>query len=160
MSEKIEITEEIHKQIGIETNNGIWPILDNKKATKEELEEALHMAFTSRYHWSKAGTIVNAVRAEYMITRVYAKMKRAEPALYHGKNMLKLASKAKKEDPNWKDWDMPFVYEAMARAHAVAGNKEDCAKFIERAQKAINKIQDNQDKQICQGELDQVRCPK
>lgn len=160
MTDKITITKDIHKQIGIETNNGIWPVLDNKKAKKEELEEALHMAHTSRYHWSKAGTIVNVVRAEYMITKVYAKMKRAEPALYHGKKMLKLANKAKKEDSNWKDWDMPFVYEALARAHAVAGNKENCTKFINRAQKAINKIQDDQDKQICQGELDQVRCPK
>ena len=158
--QKITITKAIHKQIGIATNNGIWSTLDNKKPKKEELDEALQMAYTSRYHWSKAGTIVNAVRAEYMITRVYAKMKRAEPALYHGNMMLKLANKAKKEDKNWKDWDMPFVYEALARAYAVSGDKEKCTKYIESAQKAIAKIADEQDKRICQGELDQVKCPK
>jgi hypothetical protein len=156
---KVTITKAIHKQIGINTNNGIWPTLDNKKPKKEELEEALQMAYTSRYHWSKAGTIVNAVRAEYMITRVYAKMKRAEPALYHANIMLKLANKAKKEDKNWKDWDMPFVYEATARVYAVAGDNVECAKYIDRAQKAIDKVKDEQDKKICQGELDQVKCP-
>jgi uncharacterized membrane protein YgaE (UPF0421/DUF939 family) len=71
-----------------------------KKPTKDELEEAIHIAYTSRYHWNKIETIVNAVRAEYMIARVYSKMKRSEPALYHAKNALKLANKAKKEDTN------------------------------------------------------------
>jgi tetratricopeptide (TPR) repeat protein len=158
--QKEPISDEIHKQIGIETNNAIWPILDKKKATKDELDEAMHMAYTSRYHWSKVGTIVNAVRAEYMIARVYSKMKRSEPALYHAKKALKLANKAKKEDSNWQDWDMPFIYEVLARAHAVAGNKEECMKYYERAQKAISKVKDEEDKKICQGELDQVRCPK
>jgi hypothetical protein len=94
-----------------------------------------------------------------MITRVYAKMGRSEPALYHGTIMLKLANKAKKEDKNWKDWDMPFVYEALARAYSIAGDKAECSKYIDRAQKSIAKIADDQDKAICQGELDQVQCP-
>lgn len=157
MSEKMSL-KEFHTKIAKQTNNGIWSTLDKKRPRKDELEEALHMAYTSRYHWSKVGTIVNAVRAEYMITRVYSHMGRAEPALFHAERMLKLARKAKKEDKNWADWDMPFVYEALAKAHAVAGDKEECVQFRDKAQKLISKLKDPQDQQICQGELDKVVC--
>jgi hypothetical protein len=159
MSDDKKMTlKEFHTKIARETNNGIWPALDNDNPTKEELEEAMHMAHTARYHWSKVGTKVNLVRAEYMLARVYAHMKRPEPALFHANRGYELAKEAEKTDENWKDWDMPFIYEALAKAHAAAGNKDECKKWVKTAQKAIDAIADVQDKQICQGELDKAKC--
>ncbi len=159
VTEDKKMTEmEFHKKIARETNNGIWPVLDNENPTQEELETALHMAHTSRYHWSKVGTTVNLVRAEYMISRVYSAMRRAEPSLYHANRGLDLAKTAEKSDENFKDWDMPFVLEALAKAHSVAGNMSECASFKEKAQKLIDSISDPEDKKICQGELDKVKC--
>ena len=159
MSDDDKMTlEEFHTKIARQTNNGIWPALDNDNPTEEELEEAMHMAHTARYHWSKVGTIVNLVRAEYMIARVYAHMKRGEPALFHANRGYELAKKAEKTDENWKDWDMPFIYEVLARANAAAGNKKECKKWVEIAQKAINAIEGKEDREICQGELDKVKC--
>lgn len=155
--EKMTI-DEFHRKIAAESNNGIWPVLDKKRPSKTELAEALRMGYTSQFHWRKIGTLVNDVRAEYMIARIYCKMETVEPALAHAELGLKLARKAKKEDPNWKDWDMPFIYEVLARAHGIAGNGEECAKFRDKAQKAINKLQGPQDRQICQGELDNFTC--
>jgi hypothetical protein len=61
-----------------------------------------------------------------------------------------LAKKAEKEDAeNWKDFDMPFVYEAMAKAHAAAGNKDECKKYVKKSQDLIDKLTEEQDKQIC-----------
>ncbi len=154
-----KLTEiEFHKKVAVNTNNGIWPTLDKKNPTYDELEAALHMAYTSRYHWGKVGTVVNAVRAEYMISRVYSAMKRAEPALHHANRCLDLAKEAEKSDENFKDWDMPFVYEVLAKANEVAGNSKECKKFKETAQKLIDSVSDPQDKKICQGELDKVSC--
>ena len=159
MSDDDKLTlNEFHKKIAAQTNNGIWPALDKEDPTEEELEEAMHMAHTARYHWSKVGTIVNAVRAEYMLARIYAHMKRSEPALFHANRGLELAKEAEKTDENWKDWDMPFIYEVVARAHAAAGNKKDCKKFKELAQKATDAVAGEEDKKICQGELDKVKC--
>lgn len=149
---------EFHKKIAAQTNNGIWPTLDNDKPTEVELEEAMHMAHTARYHWSKVGTTVNAVRAEYMLARIYAHMKRSEPALFHANRGYELAKEAEKTDENWKDWDMPFIYEALAKAHAAAGNKSECKKWVETAQKAIDAIKGEEDRKICQGELDKAKC--
>lgn len=159
MSEDEKMTmDEFHKKVAIQFNNGIWPALDNDHPTDEELEEAMHMAHAARYHWSKVGTIVNAVRAEYMLARIYAHMKRSEPALFHANRGLELAKEAEKTDENWKDWDMPFIYEALARVHAVAGNKSDCEKYTKLAQKSIDAIAGKEDREVCQGELDKVKC--
>ena len=159
MTEDKKMTEmEFHKQVAIETNNGIWPALDKENPSKDELENALHMAHASRYHWSKVGTAVNLVRAEYMISRVCSAMKRGEPALYHANRGLEIAKDAEKTDKNFKDWDMPFVYEALARAHAATGNKSECKTYKDKAQKLIDKVSDPEDKKICQGELDKVQC--
>jgi len=147
--------EEFHKKIAVETNNQIWPILDAKNPTRANLEKALHMAYTSRYHWSKIGTAVNAVRAEYMIARVYSAMKRGEPALFHAKRCLEIAQENKN---SLKDWDLAFVYEVMARAQSAAENKTECKKYHKLAQNAINAIKGPEDKKICQGELDKVTC--
>jgi len=145
--------EEFHKKTARETNNRIWSVLDAENPTEAQLEEVLHMAHASRYHWSKIGTAVNAVRAEYMITRVYCAMKRGEPALFHAKRCLEIA-----KENNIGDWDLAFVYEVVARAHSVAGNKTMCKKYHKLAQSAIDEIKDLGDKKICQGELDKVTC--
>ena len=148
---------EFHKKMAIQNNNEIWPTLDKQNPSDEELENAMHMAHTARYHWSKVGTVVNAVRAEYMLARVYAHMKRGEPALFHANRGLNLAKEAEKME-EWKDWDMPFIFEALARAHAAAGNKSDCEKYKDLAQKATDAVVGEEDKKICQGELDKFSC--
>ncbi|MHA2379283.1 MAG: hypothetical protein ACXADS_08395 [Candidatus Thorarchaeota archaeon] len=150
---------EFHEKIGKQTNGGIWAVLDNEKPTANELEDALELAYTSRYHWKQVGTLTNDVRAVYMISRVFAHMKKGDPAVHHANKMLELAKKAEKEDPdNWKDFDMPFVYEAIAKAHAAAGDKNECEKYRNKSHDLIDKLTDEQDKQICQGELDKISC--
>jgi hypothetical protein len=73
--------------------------------------------------------------------------------------MHSLAKRAEKEDAdNWANFDMPFVYEAIAKAHAAAGNKDECRKYIQMSKELIYKLEDKQDKAICQGELDKVKC--
>jgi hypothetical protein len=159
MSDDEKMTlNEFHKKIAAQTNNGIWPALDKDDPPEAELEEAMHMAHTARYHWNKVGTTVNAVRAEYMLARIYAHMKRSEPALFHANRGLELAKVAEKTDENWKDWDLPFIYEALARAHAIAENKSECGKYKKLAQTATDAVAGKEDKEICQSELDKVKC--
>ena len=157
MTDEKMTVEEFHKKMATQNNNGIWPILDKENPTDDELEQAMHMAHTARYHWSKVGTVVNAARAEYMLARIYAHMKRGEPALFHANRGFELSKEAETIN-EWKDWDMPFIYEALARAHAAAGNKNDCKMYKDLAQKATDAIEGEEDKKICQGELDKFSC--
>jgi hypothetical protein len=145
--------------MGAKTNGGVWGVLDNIEPTETELEDGLEMAYASRYHWKQVGTLTNDVRAVYMISRVFSHMKKGEPAVKYANLMLDLAKKAEKADKeNWKDFDMPFVYEAIAKAHAAAGNKDECSKYAKMSQDLIDKLTDKQDKEICQGELDKLNC--
>lgn len=156
VNEKMTL-EEFHKKMAVQNNNSIWPTLDKENPTDADLEEAMHMAHAARYHWSKVGTVVNAVRAEYMLARIYAHMRRSEPALFHANRGFELAKDAKNEN-EWKDWDMPFIYEALARAHAAAGNKDECKRYKDLAQKSTDAVEEKEDRQVCQGELDKFTC--
>ncbi len=156
--EKMTLNE-FHTKMGKKTNNGVWGVLDNNNPAGHELEEALEMAYTSRYHWRQVGTLTNDVRAVYMICRVYAHMGKGDSAIAYGNLMLELAKKAATEDKdNWADFDMPFVYEALAKAYAADGNKKECAEYKKMSQALIDKLEDKQDREICQGELDKVSC--
>lgn len=145
--------EEFHKKMAVETNNSIWPVLDSENPTAVQLEEALHSAYTSRYHWGKIGTAVNAQRAEYMISRVYCAMNRGEPALFHAKRCLEIT-----KENDIGDFDLAFAYEVMARAHAVSGDEKECKKYYERAQTATEQVKNPEDRKICEGELEKVKC--
>jgi hypothetical protein len=72
---------EFHKKMGAKTNVGVWGVLDNNNPTEAELEDALEMAYTSRYYRKQVGTLTNDVRAVYMISRVFSHMKKGERAV-------------------------------------------------------------------------------
>jgi hypothetical protein len=152
LSEKMTL-DEFHKKIAIDTNNGIWPTLDKDRPTKEELEEALHMAHTSLYHWSKIGQPINIARGEYMVSRAYCAFSWAKPALYHAQRCLKIT-----EETGIGDFDLAFAYEVMARAYQAAGMKKECRKYRELTQKATDAIKGEEDRKICQSELDKIKC--
>ncbi len=164
--------QECHKRFAVETNNAIWSILDKDCPDEQELDEALGLAFTSRFHWSKVGTIVNEARAEYMISRVYSAMEQGELALAHANTCLDLIQSQSeiairradkglvmKEPVVFEDFDLPFAYEAIARACAVLGDSESCRGHVLLAKKAIAKIEDPEDRKICEEQLETVKCP-
>ena len=151
MTEKMTV-DEFHKKFAIETNNGIWPTLDKETPPVAELEDALHMAHTSLYHWSKIGKPINIARAQYMIARVTSAMGMAEPTLYHARRCLEIT-----EETGIGDFDLAFAYEVMTRAFALAKDREKFDKYMKKAQKAIEEVKGDQDRAICVGELDKVK---
>jgi hypothetical protein len=153
MTDEKMTADEFHKKVAIMTNNGIWPTLDKEDPSKEELEEALHMAHTSLYHWSKIGQPINKARAEYMVARVYSAFQWAEPALYHAEQCLNITKKT-----GIGGFDLAFAYEVMAKANSVAGKSAECKKYRELAQKATDAIEGEEDRKICQSEVDKIPC--
>ena len=54
-------------------------------APTAETQTMIDMAHAAKYHWGKVGTPVNQVRGDYLCSRVYAFVGRAEPALHHAR---------------------------------------------------------------------------
>jgi len=140
--------EQFHKKMAVDLFNHTWDLIGKADRTPEDDLEMVHSAHASRWHWGRVGTPLNFQRGEWQVSRVHALLKRAEPAQYHAKSCLALT-----EANNIKDFDLGFAYEAMARAHAVAGNDAETAKYLELARDAAEQIEKKEDREYFEGEL-------
>lgn len=152
MTEEKKHLEEEHKKFAVGLFNFTWSLLDKKDRTEEEDDKMIHAAHASRYHWGEIGKPVHFERGEWQISRVYSVLKRSEPALYHAKRCLAICKETK-----IGDFDIAFAYEAMARAHARAGDKSECQKFLQLAKEAGEKIKKKEDREYFSGELETIK---
>jgi len=153
LTEEKKHSEEEHKKFAVGLFNFTWSLLDKKNRTEEEDDKMIHAAHASRYHWGEIGKPVHFERGEWQISRVYSVLKRSEPALYHAKRCLHICKEIK-----IGDFDIAFAHEAMARAHATAGDKSECQKFLQLAKEAGEKIKKKEDREYFSGELKTIEC--
>jgi hypothetical protein len=151
MSEKSDI--KWHEKFAKASFNKTWDLMEKKDRIEDEDNEMVNNAHSSRYHWgvlvaNKKGTPVNLQRGEWQIARVYTLLERKESALHHANLCLKIT-----KDNNIGDFDLGFAYEAIARASALAGNKDDYEKYYKLAVEAGNKIEKKEDRDYFLEEL-------
>jgi hypothetical protein len=152
MTEK-EPPREEHKKLAINLFNLTWNLLDKKSRTREENDKMVHAAHASRYHWGEIGTPLEFERGEWQISRVYSVLGRSEPALYHATRCLDIC-----KENNIGDFDIAFAYEAMARAHSIAGDKTECEKHLQLAKEAGEMIKKKEDEDYFLSELKTISC--
>ena len=159
--ESEKLTElEWHRKMAAALFNHTWDLIDKgDNRTVEEDLEMIHSAHTSRYNWGvvvnsgkypKTGPI-NLERGEWQISRVYALLKRAEPALYHAQKCVDIC-----EENEIGDFDLAFGYEAMARALALTDD-ERTQEYLSKAKKAGEAIAKDDDKKYFFSELETIR---
>jgi hypothetical protein len=140
------LDEEAHRGLGKDLFNHTWTLLLKGDRSPEEAAEMVHAAHASAFHWSRGGgTLANAARGEWQVARVYATLGRGEPALWHAIRALKLAEAAVVSGVA-DDWDVPAALEGLARAQAVAGEREAAAATRARAREALGGIADPEDR--------------
>jgi hypothetical protein len=142
---------EMHRKLAVDLLNRVWELLDEPLRTRTQTDEMIHAAHASRYHWGVVGDPVNVARGEWQISRVYATLGRAEPALYHARRSLKVV-----QAHEIGDSDLAFAYEALARAQHLAGDPTERDASAERARVASNAIADKDDREVFLSELDTV----
>lgn len=109
--------------------NGTWELLERQDRGRLDDDRMLHMAHASRHHWGNVGTAANLARGEWLCSRVYAVLGRAEPAAAHACRVLELC-----EENGLADFDLAFAYEALARAASVAGDAAAARQYVAQAQ--------------------------
>jgi hypothetical protein len=131
-----------HRQLGVDLFNEVWRLLESR----EDDERMLHAAHASAFHWGEAPECEpkNRARSEWQVSRVYAVLGRAEPALRHAHRCLEICE-ANAE--NMEDWDLAFAYEALARAHDLAGDAEEARRWEQRAREPGEQIGDPEDRE-------------
>jgi len=105
------------RQRGVDLFNEAWRLME----TREDDDRLLHITHASRYHWGEAEECrpENLARGEWQVSRVYTVLGRPEPAIWHARRCLEHC-----EANGIGDWDLAYAYEALARAHGLAGDDE------------------------------------
>jgi hypothetical protein len=138
------VSADVHRRLAVDLFNFVWTLLEKPERTREDEDTMIHAAHASRYHWGEAGTAVNLARGEWQVSRVYATLARAEPALHHARRCLELCQEHEAE---LDDFDLPYAYEALARAHAVARNGEEARRYARLAREAGERIAEADDRE-------------
>jgi hypothetical protein len=148
--EKTFTLSQAHYHFAVDYHGKTWELLDRAQRTRDEDERLLDYAHASLAHWRTAGGAVRHQRGEWMLSRVHAVLGNGAAALEHAQRCYQLLQENQSE---MDDFDLPFVYEAIARAQAVAGNVAEARKFRELAKKAGESIKEVEDRELFFKEL-------
>ena len=131
--------------------NLTWTLLEKPDRTVEDDDAMLHAAHASRHHWGQLDNIPALGRGEWLCSRVYAVLDRAEPCRHHAQRYLALC-----REHGIADWDLAFAYEALARASAVAGDPLHAREYTELALAACEEVDDDEDRQLVLADLESI----
>jgi hypothetical protein len=128
-----------HRRLGVDLFNEVWRLME----TREDDDRMLHAAHAQRFHWGEAPECrpENLARGEWQVSRVYVVLERPEPAIWHARRCLEHCERA-----GLRDWDLAYAYEALARAHALAGDAA-AGEWKEKARAAGGAIADPEDRE-------------
>jgi hypothetical protein len=96
-----------------------WQLSRQRDLTEQQEDELLQLAHASRYHW-RAGTPQNQAIAEHLLSRVYVRMARQEPAIYHARRCLDLCL----AHDNVADFCTAYAYMGLAAAYGLSGDDD------------------------------------
>lgn len=135
------------RQLGVDLYNSSWALIEDSQRTPEQDDELVHHVHASMYHWLQAPECEpkHRARGEWLCSRAYAVLGRAEPALHHARRSFEICEQ---HADNVEDWDLAFAYEALARASRVAGNEDEARRYEERGRRLADQIEDPEDKDI------------
>jgi hypothetical protein len=136
------------EQLAKDLFNGVWRMLESEDRSPSDDALMIHMVHASRYHWAQVGTAVHEVRGEWQCSRVYAVVRRGEPALYHAQRALEVC-----EANGIGDFDIAFCYEALARAHAVTGEWDEVERWLQAAIAAAESVADAEDRELLNADI-------
>lgn len=142
-----------HRQLGVDLYNATWKLLEQESRTPADDDAMLNATHASAYHWSRAAGAgpENAARGHWQISRVNAVLGRGEAAVYHAERCLQHCT-----ENSIGDWDLASAYEALARAHKVAGNDGEHRRNLALGREALAQIADAEDREHIAEDLDEL----
>ena len=144
------MTPEEERQLAVDLFNRAWTLMELDGRSPEQDDELIHAAHASRHHWAAVGTPANLARGEWQLSRVYVTLGRPEPALHHGRRCL---AYCKEHPESLEDWDLPYAHEALARAHALAGEAGVAGRHAAAARELTARVADAEDREHLENDL-------
>lgn len=154
MSDKKDLDKDAaHKYFSAHCFNQAWDLIDKEDRTPEEDEQMIRLSLASHYHWTQRAdyTQKNASIAHWQTSHIYALLGQADNARRYGQVCLEV-SQAEDVPPFY----LAYAYEALARAEAVAGDREKAKHYISQARSTAEKITKAESKQQLLKDLESI----
>jgi DNA-binding transcriptional MerR regulator len=81
-----------HRTLGVDLFNKTWTLMEKDDRTPDDVDEMIHMAHASAYHWLQVGTRANRSRSEWQCSRVHVLAGQVDQALYHARRCHEIVS--------------------------------------------------------------------
>jgi hypothetical protein len=124
--------------------------METDERTAEQDDELINTAHASAYHWAQVGTPANRARSEWQLSRVYTVLGRSEPALHHARRCREICEA---HPEAIEDWDLPYAHEALARAHALAGEADEAGRHAAAARELAARVEGAEDREHLEEDL-------
>ena len=144
------MTPEEERQLAVELFNRAWTLMETDERTEEQDDELINTAHASAYHWTQVGTPANRARSEWQLSRAYTVLDRPEPALHHARRCLAYCEENREAI---EDWDLPYAHEALARAHALAGETDVAGRHAAAARELAAGVTGTEDRKHLEADL-------
>jgi hypothetical protein len=144
----ITLEPELRRKLATELFNYVWTLLEKEERTERETELMVAAAYASRFFWEEPGDALHHVRGEWQISRACAVAEMPEAALTHAHRCLELCEKR-----GIADFDLAYAYEALARAHSVAGDAEGAKRYADQARAAAEQVSDPEHRELVDSDL-------
>jgi hypothetical protein len=125
---------EFHRRVAARCFNQTWDYLENRARTKRDDQVMLHLAHSSRYHWSLVGTPRNIAVGDWQISRVYAALRQPNLSLLFAKSSLEICKRKGLSEV------LATAYEAVARAYAVAKDYTAASRYLRLARNQLKTL--------------------
>jgi hypothetical protein len=141
-------TPDQSRRLAADLFNQVWTLMERDDRSREDDDRMLNAAHASRYLWGEVGTPLNRARGDWQLSRVYCLLGRSEPALHHAGRCLDQCFES-----GIAGFDLAYAHEALARAHAVAGDLPSAVASRRAAEKAAAAIADDEHRALLAADL-------
>lgn len=135
-----------HRSIAVSTYNACWDLFESVRSTEDD-RNLLSLAFTSRYHWLQAGSVMQWVVADWMVSRCAAAIGEGTLSMTFAKSAL---AGIPQDAPAWMRASM---HEGMARACVAIGDDVGRAQHIAKARKILASEPSQEDREMIESQI-------
>jgi hypothetical protein len=142
-----------HRYFSSTCFNQAWDLMDKPERTPEEDEEMLGRGMASFWHWKQRPdqTPTNLSVGYWQLSRIYALLGQADNSRRYGLRCMEVS-----RGDDVAPFFLGYACEALARAEAVAGNKEKMEDYLRQGREIAEKVKDSKAKKQLLDDLDQI----
>ncbi|GAB4464531.1 MAG: hypothetical protein Kow0070_26420 [Anaerolineales bacterium] len=145
--------QQAHKFFSADCFNKTWDNIekDGSRSVEENME-MLHTAIASLWHWTQREDVQaeNLSIGYWQVSRVYCLIRQPHNARRYGLLALQCAREL-------SPFLRGYAYETLARAEMLANNRVAMKVYLEKAQEALEQIEDEEDRQLLARDLETIR---